>query len=119
MNEPFISCCSRLSLMVPRATTFTQTAPQGLLTGADEAKPLGEAVRGPKLWNLSQPSRSLWGGTRVLCPVRSWGMANVVIVGSGVVGSATGKGFARAGHNVTFVDISLDRVAALLAEGYN
>ena len=44
-------------------------------------------------------------------------MARIFIVGSGVVGSATGLGFARAGHEVTFVDIAPDRVAALTAQG--
>lgn len=44
-------------------------------------------------------------------------MARVFIVGSGVVGTATGKGFISAGHNVTFVDIDPARVAALRAEG--
>lgn len=44
-------------------------------------------------------------------------MARIFIVGSGVVGSATGLGFARAGHRVTFIDISSDRLAALTAQG--
>jgi len=44
-------------------------------------------------------------------------MARIFIVGSGVVGSATGMGFARAGHQVTFIDISPDRLAALTAQG--
>ena len=30
----------------------------------------------------------------------------IVIVGSGVVGTATGEGFLELGHDVTFVDIS-------------
>ena len=45
-------------------------------------------------------------------------MSDVVIVGSGVVGTATGKGLASAGHEVTFIDINPDRVAALQEEGY-
>ena len=45
-------------------------------------------------------------------------MAEVVIIGSGVVGSSTGKGFAAAGHAVRFVDIDQGRVEALRAEGY-
>lgn len=44
-------------------------------------------------------------------------MARIFIVGSGVVGSATGLGFAQAGHQVTFIDISPDRLAALTAQG--
>jgi UDPglucose 6-dehydrogenase len=42
----------------------------------------------------------------------------VVIVGAGVVGAATGKGFARRGHAVTFVDVDVRRVDQLRAEGY-
>jgi UDPglucose 6-dehydrogenase len=45
-------------------------------------------------------------------------MTEIVVVGSGVVGSATGIGLAARGHNVTFVDISADRVKRLRAEGY-
>ena len=45
-------------------------------------------------------------------------MSRIVIIGSGVVGSATGKGFARAGHDVTFVDIEEGRLDALRAEGH-
>jgi UDPglucose 6-dehydrogenase len=44
-------------------------------------------------------------------------MSNVVIVGSGVVGTATGKGFARLGHDVLFVDVDAARVEALRQEG--
>jgi 2-polyprenyl-6-methoxyphenol hydroxylase-like FAD-dependent oxidoreductase len=32
-------------------------------------------------------------------------VSDVVIVGSGVVGGSTGKGFAAAGHAVHFVDV--------------
>jgi UDPglucose 6-dehydrogenase len=46
-------------------------------------------------------------------------MARMLIVGSGIVGSATGKGFARKGHQVSFVDINPDRVAKLRTEGLN
>ena len=46
-------------------------------------------------------------------------MARMLIVGSGIVGSATGKGFARKGHQVSFVDINPDRVAKLRSEGLN
>lgn len=44
-------------------------------------------------------------------------MARIFIVGSGVVGSATGRGFAQAGHQVTFIDISKERLDALREEG--
>jgi UDPglucose 6-dehydrogenase len=44
-------------------------------------------------------------------------MAKIFIIGSGVVGTATGKGFLAAGHNVTFIDILESRVATLRAEG--
>jgi UDPglucose 6-dehydrogenase len=44
-------------------------------------------------------------------------MSNVVIVGSGVVGTATGKGFARFGHDVLFVDVHPARLEALQEEG--
>jgi UDPglucose 6-dehydrogenase len=40
-----------------------------------------------------------------------------VIVGAGVVGTATGKGLARRGHAVSFVDVSSDRIDALRSEG--
>jgi UDPglucose 6-dehydrogenase len=41
----------------------------------------------------------------------------IVIVGAGVVGTATGKGFARRGHAVGFVDTDGERVESLRAEG--
>jgi UDPglucose 6-dehydrogenase len=41
----------------------------------------------------------------------------IVIVGAGVVGTATGKGFILGGHDVRFVDTSPLRVEALRAEG--
>ncbi len=44
-------------------------------------------------------------------------MQNIVVVGSGVVGQATGRGFLRKGHAVTFVDINEKTLAALSAEG--
>ncbi len=46
-------------------------------------------------------------------------MARVFIVGSGVVGSATGRGFSQAGHQVTFIDIAEARLEALGAEGHD
>ena len=44
-------------------------------------------------------------------------MARIFIIGSGVVGTATGTGFERAGHDVTFVDISAARLADLRSSG--
>src|SRR5689334_3572006 len=44
-------------------------------------------------------------------------LSRIFIVGSGVVGSATGRGLASAGHTVTFVDISPARLAELADEG--
>lgn len=40
------------------------------------------------------------------------------IIGSGVVGSATGKGFHRLGHDVIFYDIAKQRLLTLKEEGY-
>jgi nucleotide sugar dehydrogenase len=42
----------------------------------------------------------------------------IAIIGSGVVGSATGKGFQKLGQDVTFFDISKARLLALREEGY-
>jgi UDP-glucose 6-dehydrogenase len=47
------------------------------------------------------------------------GSYNISIIGSGVVGTATGKGFHKLGHNVIFFDISKHRLATLKLEGYN
>jgi UDPglucose 6-dehydrogenase len=44
-------------------------------------------------------------------------MERIFVVGAGVVGKATGQGFAERGHAVTLVDVLPDRVAALRAEG--
>jgi UDPglucose 6-dehydrogenase len=44
-------------------------------------------------------------------------MARIFIMGSGVVGAATGKGFLATGHEVTFIDISEPRLAELTHEG--
>lgn len=44
-------------------------------------------------------------------------MDQIFIIGSGVVGKATGQGFAQMGHSVTLVDVLPERVAALKAEG--
>jgi UDPglucose 6-dehydrogenase len=46
-------------------------------------------------------------------------MARIFIVGSGVVGSATGYGLSHRGHKVTFVDILESRVDALRTEGFD
>lgn len=46
-------------------------------------------------------------------------MARIAIIGSGVVGTATGKGFHRMGHDVTFVDVDPSRVTALRSEGFD
>jgi len=43
--------------------------------------------------------------------------ARIFIVGSGVVGKATGEGFLAAGHRVTFVDVSPSRLDYLLELG--
>jgi UDPglucose 6-dehydrogenase len=43
--------------------------------------------------------------------------SRIFIVGSGVVGAATGQGFLAAGHHVAFVDISPQRVRELAARG--
>lgn len=45
-------------------------------------------------------------------------MGRAVIIGSGVVGTATGKGFADTGHSVQFVDINRARVEELRREGF-
>lgn len=46
-------------------------------------------------------------------------MSRIFIIGSGVVGSATGRGFLQMGHDVTFVDVLPERVADLRAAGYD
>jgi UDPglucose 6-dehydrogenase len=43
----------------------------------------------------------------------------ISIIGSGVVGTATGKGFRKLGHSVIFYDISKNRLTALNEEGYD
>lgn len=45
-------------------------------------------------------------------------MANILIVGSGVVGQATGKGFAKKGHQVGYIDINPQTIARLRAAGF-
>jgi len=44
---------------------------------------------------------------------------HISVIGSGVVGTATGKGFHKLGHDITFFDISKQRLATLRNEGYN
>ena len=44
-------------------------------------------------------------------------MSRILIVGSGVVGQATGKGFTKKGHNVSYVDIRPETIAKLRAQG--
>jgi UDPglucose 6-dehydrogenase len=44
-------------------------------------------------------------------------MARIFVVGAGVVGKATGQGFAERGHTVTLIDVISERVSALRAEG--
>jgi UDPglucose 6-dehydrogenase len=46
-------------------------------------------------------------------------MTRIAIIGSGVVGTATGKGFHRLGHDVTFYDISKRKLFSLREEGFN
>jgi UDPglucose 6-dehydrogenase len=46
-------------------------------------------------------------------------MARIFIMGSGVVGTATGLGLAEAGHYVTFIDILPARIAALTELGHD
>src|SRR5689334_19954643 len=44
-------------------------------------------------------------------------MARLLIIGSGVVGQATGSGFAKKGHQVRYVDINPQTIARLRAAG--
>ncbi len=44
-------------------------------------------------------------------------MSRIFVMGSGVVGTATGRGFLQMGHDVTFIDISDKRIEALRADG--
>jgi UDPglucose 6-dehydrogenase len=45
-------------------------------------------------------------------------VASIYIIGGGVVGAATGKGFSDNGHDVTFIDILPERVDWLTAQGF-
>ena len=44
-------------------------------------------------------------------------MERIFIIGAGVVGKATGQGFAHMGHQVTLIDVLPERAEALRAEG--
>ena len=44
-------------------------------------------------------------------------MSHIVVVGSGIVGQATGKGFAKKGHRITYVDVNPNTIAKLKSEG--
>jgi UDPglucose 6-dehydrogenase len=46
-------------------------------------------------------------------------MSRITIVGAGVVGSATGKGFIAHGNAVTFIDVDELTVSQLRTQGYN
>ena len=46
-------------------------------------------------------------------------MSRIFIIGSGVVGTATGRGFLKAGHDVTFVDVLPSRIKELTKEGFD
>ncbi|HEY9399483.1 MAG TPA: nucleotide sugar dehydrogenase [Nitrososphaeraceae archaeon] len=46
-------------------------------------------------------------------------MNRISVIGSGVVGTATGQGFHKLGHKVIFYDISKERLKALENDGYN
>lgn len=46
-------------------------------------------------------------------------MARVFIMGGGVVGAATGAGFAEVGDKVTFIDILPDRIEWLRSQGFD
>jgi UDPglucose 6-dehydrogenase len=45
-------------------------------------------------------------------------MSKIAIIGAGVVGQATGKGFVKSGHTVIFVDINKNVLTKLRAEHY-
>lgn len=44
-------------------------------------------------------------------------MSNILIVGAGVVGQATGKGFAKQGHQLSYVDVDPAKINQLVAQG--
>src|SRR3989344_8575731 len=46
-------------------------------------------------------------------------MKKIAIIGSGVVGEASGKGFITKGNEVTFIDVNPKKVEELKSKGYN
>ncbi|MDQ3248455.1 MAG: nucleotide sugar dehydrogenase [Chloroflexota bacterium] len=44
-------------------------------------------------------------------------MFNILVIGAGVVGQATGKGFAKKGHSVDYVDVDRNRINGLTQQG--
>ncbi|MBX3010836.1 MAG: UDP-glucose/GDP-mannose dehydrogenase family protein [Caldilineaceae bacterium] len=46
-------------------------------------------------------------------------MSNILVIGAGVVGQATGKGFAKKGHAISFADINLLKVQELNEQGFH
>jgi UDPglucose 6-dehydrogenase len=46
-------------------------------------------------------------------------VSRIFIVGSGAVGTATGRALLHGGHRVSFVDVARRRVAELVAEGFD
>ena len=46
-------------------------------------------------------------------------MANIIVIGAGVVGTATGLGFLHHDNDVQFVDVSSERLANLRKNGYS
>ena len=46
-------------------------------------------------------------------------MSHILIIGAGVVGQATGKGFAKKGHTVSYIDVNSNTLAALRNAGLN
>ena len=55
---------------------------------------------------MANESRAAGGGTKI------------TVVGSGFVGQATGKGLARLGHSVMFIDTDSIRLAGMRAQGF-
>src|SRR5690242_7711847 len=75
--------------------------------------PPATRTREPRTFGRGTPHRAQLGTlSDTISPV-----ARIFVVGAGVVGTAVGRGFVEAGHSVTLVDISADRVDALVAAG--
>ena len=49
---------------------------------------------------------------------KNFAVKKIGIIGSGIVGSATGKGFHKLGHDIIFYDISKQRLHDLEDNGY-